>query len=323
MNLFRRLFGKRPETFPGPKDRDWRTLVPQDVNRVPGDAIGRKRAVRSRLPFVLSVLFFAALGGLLWYVVDGGATGPVAGAGTLKFKTDGLLGADYVRKALDAHPEGAGRDVRSIKAELEKDNQVLAADVSRGMDGVLNVRLTERKAVARVVVTPPTGPMIVRLMDPAGVTFAGAGYPPAAVRGLPEIVNYRSTGSGDAMVIEGAEIAGPFLATAMGDRYRAFYNQWAALSLADCFGEHEDAPGSSLRVVLRPGSQPADRPALVEIVFSTAKWREEFGILKALDLESLLRRPDATAAAYVLKLSIQNRTNSKPVPEPRLVPVTR
>jgi hypothetical protein len=323
MNLFRRLFGKRPETFPGPKDRDWRALVPQDVNRVPGDAIGRKRAVRSRLPVLLSVLFFAALGGLLWYVVDEGAGGGAAAGGTLKFKTDGLLGVEYVRKVLDAHPEGAGRDVRSIKAELEKDNQVLVADVSRGLDGVLNVRLGERKAVARVVVTPATGPMIVRLMDPAGVTFAGTGYPPATVRGLPEIVNYRSTGSGDAMVIEGAEIAGPFLATAMGERYRAYYNQWAALSLADCFGEHEDAPGSSLRVVLRPGSQPADRPALVEIVFSTAKWREEFGILKALDLEALLRRPDATAAAYVLKLSIQNRTNPKPVPEPRLVPVAR
>jgi len=323
MNLFRRLFGKRPETFPGQKDRDWRALVPQDVNRVPGDDIGRKRAVRSRLPTLLSVGFFIALGGLLWYVVDEGVPGTAPAAGTLKFKTDGLLGVEHVRKVLEAHPEGAGRDVRSIKAELEKDNQILVADVSRGLDGALNVRLGERKAVARVVVTPATGPMIVRLMDPAGVTFAGTGYPPATIRGLPEIVNYRSTGSGDAMVIEGAEIAGPFLATAMGERYRAYYNQWAAVSLADCFGEHEDAPGSSLRVVLRPGSQPADRPALVEIVFSTAKWREEFGILKALDLEALLRRPDATASAYVLKLSIQNRTHPKPVPEPRLVPVAR
>jgi hypothetical protein len=323
MNLFRRLFGKRPETFPGQKDRDWRSLVTQDVNRVPGDDIGRRRAVRSRLPVVLTILFFAALGGLLWYVVDEGAGVPAVAEGGLRFKTDGLLGPEVVRKALEAHPEGAARDVRSIKAELQKDNQVLVADVSRGPDGVLNVRLTERKAVARLVVTPPTGPMLVRLMDPSGVTFAGTGYPAAAVRGLPEIVNYRSTGSGDAMVVEGAEIAGPFLATAMSERYRAFYNQWAALSLADCFGEHEEAPGSALRVLLRPGSQPADRPALAEIVFSTARWREEFGYLKGLDLEALLRRPDATATAYVLKLSILNRTGPKPVPEPRLVPVAR
>jgi hypothetical protein len=323
MSLFRRLFGKRPETFPGPKDRDWRALVPQSVNPVPGDAIGRRRAVRTRLPVALTLLFFALLGGLLWYVVDEGATTAPAAEGGLRFKTDGLLDADVVRRLLAAHPEGAARDVRSIKAELQQDNQILAADVGRGPDGVLNIRLTERKAVARLVVTPPTGPMIVRLLDPTGVTFAGAGYPAAAVRGLPELVNYRSTGSGDAMIVEGAEIAGPFLATAMGERYRAFYNQWAAVSLADCFGAHEDAPGSSFRVVLRPGSQPADRPALTEVVFSTARWREEFGILKALDLESLLRRPDATAAAYVLKLNILNRTGPKPVPEPRLVPVAR
>ena len=248
---------------------------------------------------------------------------PAVAEGGLRFKTDGLLGPEFVRKALAVHPEGAARDVRSIKDELQKDNQVLVADVSRGSDGVLNVRLTERKAVARLVVTPPTGPMIVRLLDPNGVTFAGTGYPAAAVRGLPEIVNYRSTGSGDAMLVEGAEIAGPFLATAMSERYRAFYNQWAALSLADCFGENEAAPGSALRVLLRPGSQPADRPALTEIVFSTARWREEFGYLKGLDLEALLRRPDATAGAYVLKLSILNRTGPKPVPEPRLVPVAR
>ena len=58
MSLFRRLFGKRPETFPGQKDRDWRALVPQSVNPVPGDDIGRRRAVRSRLPVVLAVLRF-------------------------------------------------------------------------------------------------------------------------------------------------------------------------------------------------------------------------------------------------------------------------
>ena len=81
MSLFRRLFGKRPETFPGPKDRDWRALVPQSVNPVPGDDIGRRRAVRSRLPVVLAVLFFALLGGLLWYVVDEGAAATPAAPG--------------------------------------------------------------------------------------------------------------------------------------------------------------------------------------------------------------------------------------------------
>jgi hypothetical protein len=61
---------------------------------------------------------------------------------------------------------------------------------------------------------------------------------------------------------------------------------------------------------------------LTEIVFSTANWRNELAILSRLDLDGLLRRPGITAQAYVLKLSIQNRTSARPVPEPRLVPAT-
>jgi hypothetical protein len=50
MGLFDNLFRKRRDAFMGPADRDWRALVPQDVNRVPEGEIGRKRAVRSKLP---------------------------------------------------------------------------------------------------------------------------------------------------------------------------------------------------------------------------------------------------------------------------------
>ena len=35
MGLFDDLFRKRRDAFMGPADRDWRALVPQDVNRVP------------------------------------------------------------------------------------------------------------------------------------------------------------------------------------------------------------------------------------------------------------------------------------------------
>jgi hypothetical protein len=66
-----------------------------------------------------------------------------------------------------------------------------------------------------------------------------------------------------------------------------------------------------------------DRPALVEIVFSTANWRNELILLGRINVDELLRRPGTTASAYVLKMSIQNRTNAaSPIPEPRLVPVT-
>jgi hypothetical protein len=319
MGFFDDLFRKRRDAFMGPADRDWRTLVPQDVNRVPAGEIGRKRAVRSRLPTALAVLFFAAVAGLLWWAVD--ETGGAAPAGSLRFKTDGFLTADFVRKLVAAGPEGFARDVRSIKAELESDNQVVAADVRRRGDGSLEVALRERLAVAKVAVPPAKGsPMQVRLVAADGQTFAGAGYPEQAVRNLPELQDYRSTGSDDAMLIEGVEVAAPFL-LAVRTQYPQLYKQWSAVSLRDCFGAQEDSPGSNLRVAVRPGTQPMDRPALVEIVFSTANWRNELALLSRINVDELLRRPGTTSQAYVLKMSIQNRTHAAaPVPEPRLVP---
>jgi len=74
---------------------------------------------------------------------------------------------------------------------------------------------------------------------------------------------------------------------------------------------------------VRPGTQPLDRPSLVEIVFSTANWRNELALLSRINVDELLRRPGTTSQAYVLKMSIQNRTQaSAPVPEPRLVPAS-
>ena len=320
MGFFDNLFRKRRDAFMGPADRDWRALVPQDVNRVPEGEIGRKRAVRSRLPTILAVLFFAAVVGVLWWAVDESATAAPAG-GSLRFKTDGFLTADFVKKIVANGPEGFARDVRVIKTDLESDNQVVAADVRRRNDGSLEIALRERLAVAKIASLPGKGtPMMVRLVASDGQTFAGTGYPEQAVRNLPEIQDYRATGADDKMLIEGIEIAAPFLLT-VRTQYPNLYKQWSAISLRDCFGAQEDSPGSNLRVTVRPGTQPMDRPALTEIVFSTANWRNELSLLARINVDELLRRPGTTSQAYVLKMSIQNRTNANaPVPEPRLVP---
>ena len=321
MGLFDNLFRKRRDVFMGPADRDWRALVPQDVNRVPEGEIGRKRAVRSKLPTFLAIGFFVVLVGVLYFAIEESVTATPA-AGTLRYKTDGFLSADFVKKIIANGAEGFARDVRSIKADLEADNQVVAADVRRRGDGTLDVALRERLAVAKIASTPgKAAPMQVRLVASDGQTFAGAGYPEQAVRNLPEIQDYRATGSDDKMLIEGIEIAAPFLLS-VRTTYPNLYKQWSAVSLRDCFGAQEYSPGSNLRVTVRPGSQPMDRPALVEIVFSTANWRNELALLSRINVDEMLRRPGATSQAYVLKMSIQNRTNAaSPVPEPRLVPL--
>jgi len=323
MGLFDNLFRKRRDAFLGQADRDWRALVPQDINRVPEGEIGRKRAVRSNLPTFLAVGFFVVMVGMLWWAVDESVTSTPS-AGLLRYKTDGFLSVDFVKKTIANGPEGFARDVRSIKAELESDNQVVTADVRRRGDGTLDISLRERLAVAKVVIASPgkVTPMQVRIVASDGLTFAGAGYPEQAVRNLPEIADYRSSGSDDKMVIDGIEIAAPFLLT-VRTTYPNLYKQWSAVSLRDCFGAQEDSPGSNLRVTVRPGSQPMDRPALVEILFSTANWRNELALLSRINVDDMLRRPGTTAQAYVLKMSIQNRTNgASPIPEPRLVPLT-
>ena len=320
MGLFDDLFRKRRDAFMGPADRDWQTLVPQDVNRVPEGEIGRKRAVRSKLPTLLAVGFFAVLVVVLWLAVDESVTATPA-AGSLRYKTDGFLPADFVKKIVANGAEGSSRDVRSIKADLEADNQVVVADVRRRGDGTLDIALRERLAVAKIASLPAKGALQVRLVASDGRTFAGAGYPEQAVRNLPEIQDGRTTGNDDEMQIEGIEIAAPFL-LAVRTSYPNLYKQWSAVSLRDCFGAQEDSPGSNLRVTVRPGTQPMDRPAVVEIIFSTANWRNELALLARINVDEILRRPGTTSQAYVLKMSIQNRTNgASPVPEPRLVPL--
>ena len=319
MGLFDSLFGRRRDAFRGQADRDWRALVPQDVQRVPSGELGRKRVVRSKLPTVAAVIFLGVLGALLWWAVDESAAAPAA---KLRFQTDGFLSADFVKKVIADGPDGFSRDVRAIKADLESDNQVLTADVRRRGDGSLDVGLRERLAVAKIASQTAKGaPIQVRLVAADGQTFAGVGYPEQTIRNLPEIQDYRATGADDKLLIEGIEIAAPFLLT-VRTNYPNLYKQWSAVSLRDCFGAQEDSPGSNLRVTVGPGTQPLDRPALVEIVFSTANWRNELALLGRINVDELLRRPGTTSSAYVLKMSIQNRTNAaSPIPEPRLVPV--
>jgi hypothetical protein len=319
MGFFDQLFRKRRDVYIGNENRDWRTLVPQEVSRVPEGNIGRKRAVRSQLPKVLAVFFFVGVAGLCWLAVSNSASSTPA-SGVLRLKTDGFLSQGFVQKVIANGALGFERDVRLIKKDLELDNQVLEAQVRRRGDQSLDITLRERLAVAKIATTPAAGVTIgVRLVASDGQTFAGMGYPEQAIRNLPEIKDYNSTGTDDRMTIEGIEIAAPFLST-VSTNYPNLYKQWSAVSLRDCFGAQADAPGSNLRVSVRQGTQPTDRPALVEIVFSTANWKNELSLLSRINVEELLRRPTATAPAYVLKLSIQNRTSSLPVPEPRLVP---
>jgi hypothetical protein len=318
--IFRRLLGLRtPDAFARADDRDWRKLIPQDVPRVPGGATGRRRAARSWFSAALVVILLAAMGGLLWVALDE-TPGP-ARAPVLRVRTDGWLPEEAVRALAFPPGGGAPRDVAAIRQAVETDPQVLGARVRRLADGTLEVELRERLAVARLErVAAPGAPPEVRLLGADGVPFAGAGYPLQAVRNLPLVTDLPAESLGGERRSAGLELAAAFLAAARAG-HGQLHADWQAVSLRDALDGRTDIPGACLRVSVRPSSQPADRPALEEIVFSNAEWNRELAVLAGLRLDELLRRPGMTARAYVLKLHIRNRSQPGTVTlEPRLVP---
>ena len=318
--ILRRLLGMRtPDAFARADDRDWRKLIPQDVHRVPAGATGRRRAARSWFTGAGVCLLLAGMAALLWLAFEDPAARPASSA--LRVRTDGWLSTAAVRAL--AFPPGAplARDVAAIRQSIESDSQVLAARVRRLPDGSLEVELRERLAVARLDVAPgPGGLPVVRLLGSDGVPFAGSGYPAQAVRNLPVVTHLPPECQGGERRSAGLELAAALLGAARAG-HGQLHADWQEISLRDAFDGRTDIPGASLRVRLRPSSQPADRPALEEIVFSNAEWNRELAVLSGLRLDELLRRPGLAARGYVLKLHIRNRSQPGTVTmEPRLVP---
>lgn len=304
-------------------DRDWRKLIPQDVHRLPTGATGRQRAARSWVSTVLVLTSLGALAGLLWFALE---DIPLPGSQTtksLKVRTDGFLNATDLRPVVFPATQPDGLDVAALRLALETDRQVLSARVRRLADGVLDIELRERVAVARLDLLTP-GVTGWQLLGADGVPFAGRGYPAQAVRNLPLIRDLPEASEGGTQRSAGLELVATFLSAAKAS-YPLLHAEWQAISLRDAFDGRPEIPGAILRVQLRPASQPTDRPALTEVVFSTTEWARELPVLAGLGVDERLRAAGMNAPAYVLKLHIRNRSQPGTVTmEPRLVPaVTR
>ena len=198
--IVRRLFGMRtPDAFARADDRDWRKLIPQEVNRVPAGATGRRRAARSWFSGSAVALLLVGMGALLWLALDETPSRPASAS--LRMRTDGWLSPAAVKLLAFPADAPATRDVAAIRLSLEADPQVLGARVRRLSDGTLDIELRERLAVARLEApNVPGAAPLVRLLGADGVPFAGAGYPAQAVRNLPLVTDLppESQGGGDA-----------------------------------------------------------------------------------------------------------------------------
>lgn len=316
-----RLLGlERRDAYRGPDDRDWRRLVAQDVQRVPSGVTGRKRAARSWVSGALVAGLLILMGGLVWLALDTEAAPTAAAA--VRFRTDGFLPESFARQAVNPPGASGSRDVAAIRQSLEAEPQVLSAKVRRLGNGLIEIELRERLAVGRIELVQPDGKPQLRLLGADGVPFVGVGYPAQAVRNLPAVIDLPPEALRDGARCAGLELAAGFLAAARVG-YPRLHREWESVSLRDCFDGRADIPGASLRVRVRPSSQPPDRPALTEIIFSNAEWSRELALLAGLGVDELLRRPGMNSPAYVLKLHIRNR--SQPgfaTLEPRLVPAS-
>lgn len=318
--LLRLLGLERRDAYRGPDDRDWRKFVPQDVQRVPGGATGRRRAARSWLSGGAVAGIFLLMVGVVWLALDTEAS--PGSAATVRYRTDGFLPESFARQAVHPPGELGGRDVSAIRRALENEPQVLLAKVRRLGNGTIDIELRERLAVGRLEVILPDGKPQLRLLGSDGVPFVGVGYPVQAVRNLPAVVDLPAEVLGEGAKSAGLELAASFLAAARTG-YPRLHREWESVSLRDCFDGRADIPGASLRVRLRPSSQPADRPALTEVIFSNSEWARELSLFAGLGIDELLRRPGMHSPAYVLKLHIRNRSQPGSVTiEPRLVPAS-
>ena len=318
--LLRLLGLERRDAYRGPDDRDWRKLVPQDVQRVPAGSTGRRRVARSWVSGAVVGGLFILMGTVVWLALDTAAA-PTA-ATLVRFRTDGFLPEAFARQAVNPPGVSGGRDVLAIREALEDEPQVLSAKVRRLGNGTIDIEVHERLAVGRLELPQPDGKMQLRLLGADGVPFVGVGYPVQAVRNLPAVVDLPTDAGRDGARSGGLGLAAAFLSAARNG-YPRLHRDWESVSLRDCFDGRADIPGASLRVRVRPSSQPADRPALTEIIFSNAEWSRELALLAGLGVEDLLRRPGMTAPAYVLKLHIRNRSQPGLVTlEPRLVPAS-
>lgn len=324
-----------PET---PADH-WKNHLAQKTSRIPtredfrrksGTAAGRRRrwSVIAR-NFAVGA-FFCGVVGVGWLAWDDESVVTAAAPATVEidYRTDGVISKEWIRELFGK--DGRLPPIFDIKRRLEAEPQIREVTVSRNNDGVISVRVFERRPVARVWVVLPDGTKPVRLVSSEGVMYDGINVGQLTYANLPLLVDWKDLEKPEPNygVIEGfAPVAG-FLDLAR-EKYPAIYRDWLSVSLKDYPGR-PDAAGSLLRVKPRLNTQSPDSAALVEILFSPvpADYEEELRVLGERNFSDSIRQALRTVdrvkfPAYRLDLSMVNASNPRrPVPEPRIIPVS-
>ena len=221
----------------------WQKLKPKSSRRpstVP--AFKKRMGMLARLSALLVILVLAGLGFAWMEKIAHQDSGPLdlTGPGTsikkVKFSSNGVLSQKWFLNWFGPLRERTlmELDINKIRADLEKENQVVSARVKRVFPATLEISLLEKSPIMVLRLKVKTGGYNDWLVSADGSLYLGEGYSPAQLSLLPSlavpssVLHRTEDGKGLKPLSEVSKVA-PLLDLAQRE-YPAFYRDWKVVS---------------------------------------------------------------------------------------------
>ena len=196
----------------------------------------------ARLSTLLAILVLAGLGFAWMEKIAHQDSGPfdLTGPGTsikkVKFSSNGVLSQKWFLNWFGPLRERTlmELDINKIRADLEKENQVVSARVKRVFPATLEISLLEKSPIMVLRLKVKTGGYNDWLVSADGSLYLGEGYSPAQLSLLPSlavpssVLHRTEDGKGLKPLSEVSKVA-PLLDLAQRE-YPAFYRDWKVVS---------------------------------------------------------------------------------------------
>ncbi len=221
----------------------WQKLKPKSSRRpstVP--AFKKRMGMLARLSTLLAILVLAGLGFAWMEKIAHQDSGPLdlTGPGTsikkVKFSSNGVLSQKWFLNWFGPLRERTlmELDINKIRADLEKENQVVSARVKRVFPATLEISLLEKSPIMVLRLKVETGGYNDWLVSADGSLYLGEGYSSAQLSLLPSlavpssVLHRTEDGKGLKPLSEVSKVA-PLLDLAQRE-YPAFYRDWKVVS---------------------------------------------------------------------------------------------
>jgi cell division protein FtsQ len=281
-----------------PTARSWRN-IPQQVKPRAMSPEGHRRLIGRVLRVGGAAAVLAIMGWGLWQTIAALENSPQSLSGSpapsiaaVVLVTDGVLDRAWLVHQL-ALPKKAGLmslDLEQLRARVMASRQVETAAIIRNFPATLQVRISERTPVARVLVQDGAAAAKALLVARDGVVFEGAGYDFPMLDSLPWLDGTKlARRNGGYAPIEGMDTVAELLARAKLEAEN-LYRDWHVVSLARLASDGE------IEVRTREG---------LTVIFGTQE--DFFRQLARLDLLLESARSRGAAQVSQIDLSLGNQ----------------